>query len=199
MVRQSDGQKFIGESRAPRVQIEYDVEVYGSQKKVELPFVVGVMADISGDNGDARPVIDERKFAVFDVENFDERMAQIQPTLHLQVENTLSPDNTYIDVNLTFESMEDFEPAQIVRKIPELSVLLEARNRLKELIMYMDGKSSAEEVVEELLRRSGASTVADGVPAPTAQDSAAAVAAAKPDRPEKPETPKAPKAPKGAK
>lgn len=156
MVRQSDAQKFIGESRAPRVQIEYDVEVYGSQKKVELPFVVGVLADLSGDNGEARPLIEERKFSSFDVENFDERMAEIGPTLRLQVENALNPDGTVIDVDLAFNSMEDFEPAQIVRKIPELATLLEARNRLKELIMYMDGKSSAEDVVEELLRRSGA-------------------------------------------
>jgi type VI secretion system protein ImpB len=152
MVRQSDAQKFIGESRAPRVQIEYDVEVYGSQKKVELPFVVGVMADLSGDNGNVRPAIEDRKFAQIDVENFDERMAQIHPTLELQVENTLAPDSTYINVDLAFESMEDFEPAQIVKKIPELAIMLEARSRLKELIMYMDGKATAEEVVEELLR-----------------------------------------------
>jgi type VI secretion system protein ImpB len=154
MVRQSDAQKFIGESRAPRVQIEYDVEVYGAQKKVELPFVVGVMADLSGDNGELRPLIEDRKFLTFDVENFDERMSQIKPALHLQVENTLHPDGTVIDVELNLTSMEDFEPANIVKKIPELAVLLEARSRLKELIMYMDGKSRAEDVVEELLRRS---------------------------------------------
>ncbi|HEY4082025.1 MAG TPA: type VI secretion system contractile sheath small subunit [Burkholderiaceae bacterium] len=153
MASQHDAQKFIGGSRAPRVQIEYDVEVYGSQKKVELPFVVGVMADLSGDNGEARPAIEDRKFSSFDTESFDEKLAQINPMLNLEVENTLTGDGTIIDTRLSFESMADFEPAQIVKKIPELAVMLEARNRLKELIMYMDGKATAEEVVEELLRR----------------------------------------------
>ncbi|HYP83826.1 type VI secretion system contractile sheath small subunit [Variovorax sp.] len=152
MARQYDAQKFIGESRAPRVQIEYDVEVYGSQKKVELPFVVGVMADLSGDNGDARAPIDDRKFSGFDTDNFDERMEQIRPTLSLQVENTLTSDGTVLSADLDFRSMEDFEPARLVKRIPELASLLDARERLKELIMYMDGKSSAEEVVAELLR-----------------------------------------------
>lgn len=164
MTRQSDAQKFIGESRAPRVQIEYDVEVYGSQKKVELPFVVGVMADLSGDNGDARPILEERKFAQFDTDNFDERLKQIGPTLQMHADNVLSPDGTYIDVNLAFESMQDFEPAQVVKRVPELAVLLDARNRLKELMTYMDGKGSAEDLISELLRRSLAPAVADAPP-----------------------------------
>ena len=82
MSRQSDGQKFIGESRAPRVQIEYDVELYGSQKKVELPFVAGVMADLSGDNVEALGPVEERRFLDIDIENFDTRMGEIEPSVN---------------------------------------------------------------------------------------------------------------------
>ena len=103
-----------------------------------------------------------------DAENFDARMAQVQPTLQLRVENTLNADGTFIDMDLDFQSMSDFEPAQVIKKIPELAVLLDARNRLKELIMYMDGKSSAEEVVEELLRRNGAAAGTGEASAPAA-------------------------------
>ncbi|MDN7638818.1 type VI secretion system contractile sheath small subunit [Burkholderia cepacia] len=152
MVRQKDGQKFIGESRAPRVQIEYDVEVYGSQKKVELPFVAGVMADLSGDNVEPLGAVEERRFSEIDVENFDERMAQIAPALSYHVKNVLMDDGTLIPIDLTFTSMESFEPAEVVKRIPELSTLLEARMRLKELLTYMDGKAAAEDLIHELLK-----------------------------------------------
>lgn len=152
MSRLSDGQKFIGESRAPRVQIEYDVELYGSNKKVELPFVAGVMADLSGDNTEKLEAVDDRKFLEIDNENFDKRMAEINPQLNFNVPNVLTDDGTLLDVDLDFKSMDDFEPAQVVKKIPELAVLLEARNQLKELMTYMDGKSAAEDVIQELLK-----------------------------------------------
>jgi type VI secretion system protein ImpB len=152
MSSQRDAQKFIGQSRAPRVQIEYDVELYGSQKKVELPFVVGVMADLSGENvGDLGPV-EERRFSAIDVENFDQRMAEIAPSVSYFAPNTLTEDGTLIDVDLQFKSLADFEPAEVVKRIPELAVLLEARSQLKELITYMDGKAAAEDVIEELLK-----------------------------------------------
>lgn len=152
MSKSSDGQKFIGESRAPRVQIEYDVELYGSQKKVELPFVAGVMADLSGDNRDVLGAIEDREFVDFDPDTFDSRMAEIQPTANFYVANELTGDGTLIDVNLAFKSMADFDPAEVVKRIPELAVLLEARNQLKELITYMDGKAAAEDVIQQLLR-----------------------------------------------
>ncbi|KWO73307.1 type VI secretion system contractile sheath small subunit [Burkholderia ubonensis] len=152
MARQKDGQKFIGESRAPRVQIEYDVEIYGSQKKVELPFVAGVMADLSGDNVEPLGPVEDRRFAEIDIENFDERMAQIAPALSYHVENVLTNDGTLIPIDLTFMSMDSFEPAEVVKRIPELSTLLEARNRLKELLTYMDGKVAAEDLIHELLK-----------------------------------------------
>lgn len=152
MSRQSDGQKFIGESRAPRVQIEYDVELYGSQKKVELPFVAGVMADLSGDNVEALGPVEERRFLDVDVENFDTRMAEIAPSVTYYAPNVLTNDGTLIDVDLKFKTMEDFEPAQVVKRIPELAALLQAREQLTELVMYMDGKAAAEDVIEELLK-----------------------------------------------
>jgi type VI secretion system protein ImpB len=152
MTRQSDGQKFIGESRAPRVQIEYDVELYGSQKKVELPFVAGVMADLSGDNVEKLGPIEDRKFMEIDAERFDQRMAEIEPALSFYVNNGLTSDGTLMHVDLKFKSMEDFEPAQLVKRIPEMAVLLQARAQLKELIMYMDGKAAAEDVIQELLK-----------------------------------------------
>jgi type VI secretion system protein ImpB len=161
MSRQSDAQKFIGKSRAPRVQIEYDVEVYGSQKKVELPFVVGVMSDLSGNNGDSRVPLENREFESFSVENFDERMAEIEPTLRANVPNVLTNDGTLLDLDLRFRSMADFEPGSVVQRVPELATLLEARNRLTELISYMDGKISAESVIEELLKHTTASEVSD--------------------------------------
>lgn len=152
MSPQPDAQKFIGESRAPRVQIEYDVELYGSNKKVELPFVAGVMADLSGDNVEPLGPVEERRFEEIDIDNFDQRMTQIGPELGLQVKNVLTHDNTLIDVNLRFNSMSSFEPGEVVKRIPELAVLLDARKQLKELITYMDGKAAAEDVIQELLK-----------------------------------------------
>ena len=161
MSRQSSAQKFIGESRAPRVQIEYDVELYGSQKKVELPFVVGVIADLSGDNVEILDSVDDRRFVGLDVENFDQRMAEIDPQLSFHVPNLLTKDGTLIPVDLNFASMEDFSPAEVVKRIPELAVLLEARSQLKELITYMDGKVAAEEVIQEILKNPKWSTDLD--------------------------------------
>ncbi|AUH51019.1 type VI secretion system contractile sheath small subunit [Chromobacterium sp. ATCC 53434] len=152
MARQKDAQKFIGESRAPRVQIEYDVEVYGSQKKVELPFVAGVLADLSGDNVEPLGAVEDRRFTEIDDENFDMRMAQIAPSLSYHVRNVITDDGTLIPIDLSFDSMESFEPAAVVRKIPELAVMLEARSQLKELLTYMDGKVAAEELIEQLLK-----------------------------------------------
>ena len=152
MSRQPDAQKFIGESRAPRVQIEYDVELYGSSKKVELPFVAGVMADLSGDNVEPLGPVEERRFVGIDVENFDKRMEEISPELGFHVKNVLTNDNTLIEVNLRFDSMASFEPGEVVKRIPELAVMLDARKQLKELITYMDGKAAAEDVIEELLK-----------------------------------------------
>ncbi len=144
-------QKFIARNRAPRVQIEYDVELYGAEKKVQLPFVMGVLADLSGTPTEPLPPIEERKFVNIDVDNFDARMKAMKPRVAFQVPNTLTGEGN-LNVELTFESMDDFSPAAIANKVDALRKLLDARQQLANLITYMDGKTGAEELVGRLLQ-----------------------------------------------
>ena len=143
-------QKFIARNRAPRVQIEYDVEVYGAQKKIQIPFIMGVMSDLSGDAKEPLPGVDERKFMSFDVDNFDERMKSMKPRVAFSVPNTLTGQGN-LSVDVTFESMEDFSPAAVARKVDSLNKLLEARSQLANLVTYMDGKAGAEELIAKAL------------------------------------------------
>jgi type VI secretion system protein ImpB len=149
-VAKPSSQKFIGRNRAPRVQIEYDVELYGAQKKVQIPFVMGVMADLSGDAKEPLPGVDERKFVNIDVDNFDERMKSMKPRVAVSVPNTLTGEGN-LQVDITFESMDDFSPAAVARKVDALNKLLEARTQLANLITYMDGKAGAEELISKAL------------------------------------------------
>ena len=144
-------QKFIARNRAPRVQIEYAVELYGAEKKIQLPFVMGVLADLSGKPAEPLPPVADRKFLDIDVDNFDSRMKALKPRTTLSVPNTLTGEGN-INVELTFENMDDFSPAAIARKVDALSKLLEARQQLANLITYMDGKSGAEELLNRLLQ-----------------------------------------------
>jgi type VI secretion system protein ImpB len=146
----TSSQKFIARNRAPRVQIEYDVELYGAQKKVELPFVMGVMADLSGKPAEALPGVDQRKFLEIDVDNFDDRLKAYKPRVAFQVPNVLTGEGN-ISVDLTFESMDDFSPAAVAKKVDALNQLLTARNQLSNLLTFMDGKSGAEELMGKLL------------------------------------------------
>ncbi|HEX9781828.1 MAG TPA: type VI secretion system contractile sheath small subunit [Opitutaceae bacterium] len=146
----SSSQKFIARNRAPRVQIEYDVEVYGAEKKVELPFVMGVMADLSGKPAEALPPVADRKFLEIDVDNFDDRLKACKPHVAFQVPNTLTGEGN-LSVDLTFESMEDFSPAAVARKVDALNKLLQARTELSALLTYMDGKDRAEALLGKLL------------------------------------------------
>src|SRR5579862_4238827 len=150
----ASSQKFIARNRAPRVQIEYDVEVYGSQKKIELPFVMGVMADLSGKPADALAPVADRKFLEIDVDNFDERMKSCKPRVAFQVPNTLTGEGN-MNVELTFQSMDDFSPAAVARKVDSLNKLLTARTELANLLTYMDGKSGAEDLINKLLNDQG--------------------------------------------
>ena len=143
-------QKFIGRNRAPRVQIEYDVELYGAQKKVQIPFVMGVMSDLSGDSKEPLPGVDERKFMAVDMDNFDERMKSMKPRVAITVPNTLTGQGN-LQVDLTFESMDDFSPAAVARKVDSLNKLLEARSQLSNLLTYMDGKAGAEDLISKVL------------------------------------------------
>lgn len=144
-------QKFIQRNRAPRVQIEYDVEVYGAEKKVQLPFVMGVMADLSGKPKDAPPPVEDRKFLEVDVDNFDSRLKAMKPRAAFAVPNTLTGEGQMM-VDITFESMDDFSPAAVARKVESLSKLLEARTQLANLLTYMDGKAGAEDLVAKALQ-----------------------------------------------
>jgi type VI secretion system protein ImpB len=150
-VSKASSQKFIARNRAPRVQIEYAVELYGAEKKVQLPFVMGVLADLSGKPTEPLPAVDDRKFLEIDVDNFDSRMKALKPRAAFQVPNTLTGEGN-LSVELTFESMDDFSPAAVARKVDSLNKLLEARQQLHNLITYMDGKSGAEDLVAKLLQ-----------------------------------------------
>ncbi|MBI1175998.1 type VI secretion system contractile sheath small subunit [bacterium] len=146
----ASSQKFVARNRAPRVQIEYDVELYGAEKKVELPFVAGVMADLSGKPSEVLPPVGDRKFLEIDVDNFDERLKASKPRVAFQVPNTLTGEGN-MSVDVTFESMDDFSPAAIARKVDSLNKLLQARTELANLLTYMDGKDGAESLVGKLL------------------------------------------------
>jgi len=143
-------QKFIARNRAPRVQIEYDVELYGAEKKIQLPFVMGVMADLSGKSADELPAVADRKALEIDVDNFDERLKSMKPKVQFTVPNTLTGEGN-LAVDITFESMDDFSPAAVARKVDALNKLLEARTQLANLKTYMDGKTGAEKLIAQAL------------------------------------------------
>ena len=143
-------QKFIARNRAPRVQIEYDVELYGAEKKVQLPFVMGVLADLSGKPAEPLAPVADRKFLEVDVDNFDARMKAMKPRVAFQVPNALTGDGN-LSVDITFENMDDFSPAAVARKVDSLSKLLQAREQLANLVTYMDGKGGAEELIGKLM------------------------------------------------
>ena len=147
----SKGQEFIARNRAPRVQIEYDVELYGAQKKVQVPFTMGVLADLSGKPADPLAPVAERKMLEIDVDNFDSRMKAMKPRVAFAVPNALTGEGE-MKVEMTFERMEDFSPAAIARRIAPLKKLLDARMQLEGLITYMDGKSNAEDLIAKVLK-----------------------------------------------
>ena len=149
----ASSQKFVARNRAPRVQIEYDVEVYGAEKSIQLPFVMGVMADLSGKPAEKLPGVADRKFLEIDVDNFDERLKSMTPRVAFSVENKLTGEGN-IPVDISFESMDDFSPAAIAQKVEPLKKLLDTRTQLANLMTYMDGKSGAEELIAELLQDS---------------------------------------------
>jgi len=165
MAKGRSGQKFIAKNRAPRVQIEYDLELYGAEKKVNLPFVAGVMADLSGKPEEALPGLADRKFLEIDVDNFDERLKAAKPRVAFQVPNTLTGEGN-MSVDITFESLDDFSPAAVAQKVDALKKLLDARTELSNLLTYMDGKSSAEELIAKVLQDPGLLKALTAAPKP---------------------------------
>lgn len=149
MAKQSS-QKFIARNKAPRVQIEYDVELYGAEKKINLPFVMGVMADLSGNPAEALPPVSDRDLLEIDAENFNTRLKAMKPRVAFQVPNTLTGEGN-LSVEMTFESMDDFSPGKVAENVEELNDLLTARRDLSNLLSYMDGKSGAENLLGKIL------------------------------------------------
>jgi type VI secretion system protein ImpB len=170
MAKQS-GQKFIKRNRPPRVHITYE-NPNNAEEKIELPFVMGVMSDLSGNTpGLEKEEIHQRKFLDFDMDNIDSRMAAIQPGVSFRVENKLSEQTgEQMGVNLRFNRMADFEPAAIAKQVPALAKLLETRTQLSNLLRYMDGKVAAEESLRKLLADPQLMMAVKNRPAPAAGD-----------------------------
>ncbi|MEI8395635.1 MAG: type VI secretion system contractile sheath small subunit [Rhodospirillaceae bacterium] len=139
--------------RKPRVYIRFDVETEGAEPKNDLPFVVGVMGDYSGnDPGEALQPLRDRKFVQIDRDNFDTVLAKIAPGLKLKVDNTLANDGSQLPVNLQFRSMDDFEPGAVVNQVEPLRKMLEARNQLRDLLSKADNSQKLENILETILQ-----------------------------------------------
>lgn len=138
--------------RKPRVHITYDVETEGAVEVKELPFVVGVMGDFSGDPTEPLAPMKDRKFIQIDRDNFDQVIRRMSPGLQYRVENTLAGDESEMVVNLKFESIEDFEPGRVVDQVPPLKRLLATRNKLRDLMTKADGSEQLENLLESILK-----------------------------------------------
>jgi len=148
----NSGQKFISRNRKPRVHITYE-DPYDAERQVELPFVMGVLADLSGNNSAvAKPDMNDRPLLDIDMDNFDKRLAAIEPAITMKVPNKLGGEGgDKLSVNLKFQKIEDFSPAAVARQNPATAKLLEAREALSNLLKYMDGKAAAEDTLKKLL------------------------------------------------
>ena len=138
--------------RRPRVHITYEVETEGAQIVRELPFVVGVLGDFSGDPTQPLRPLTERKFIQIDRDNFDDVMSRMTPGLNLKVDNKLADDGTQMAVNLAFNAMEDFEPARVAAQVPALKALLETREKLRDLMSKADRSTQLEGLLEQILK-----------------------------------------------
>ena len=176
IISKNSGQKFVARNRAPRVQIEYDVEIYGAERTIQLPFVMGVMADLAGKSNEPQAEIADRKFQDIDVTNFDDRMKAIKPRVAFQVPNTLTGEGI-LSIDMTFESIDDFSPAAVARKVDSLNSLLEARTELANLLTYMDGKTGAEELINKVLQNPALLKTLASAPKLEEQDAATSNAA----------------------
>jgi len=144
--------------RKPRVHITYDVETNGAVAEKELPFVMGVMGDYSGDNTEDKKPLKDRKFSQIDRDNFNEIMSKTAPKLNMKVDNTLANDGSEMSVALDFKEMEDFEPHKLVEQVEPLKQLMETRNKLRDLLSKADRSDELENLLEEIL--SNADTMA---------------------------------------
>jgi type VI secretion system protein ImpB len=144
-------QHTLDRVRRPRVQITYDVETNGAMRKVELPFVIGVLGDLSGMPKEALKPLKERKFVPIDRDNFNQVLAKMEPRLALRVQNRLTDENTKLGAELTFKHIDDFEPARVAEQVPALKELLDMRHKLSQLLNKMEGNEKLERLLEEVL------------------------------------------------
>lgn len=142
--------------RKPRVHITYDLETNGALVEKEIPFVMGVMGDYSGDNTDNKKSLKDRKFAQIDRDNFNDLMSKINPQLRMKVQNMLEDDGTEMSVTLDLKNMEDFEPHKIVEQVASLKKLMETRNRLRDLLTKADRSEDLELILEDVLKNTTA-------------------------------------------
>lgn len=138
--------------RPPRVQITYDLETGGAIEMRELPFVAGIMADLSGKPEEPLPPLKERKFVAIDRDNFNDVMASIEPRLALRVPNRVADDDTQLNVELKFREIDDFHPAHLIHQIEPLRKLYEARQRLTDLLAKLDGNDDLDRVLQEIVQ-----------------------------------------------
>jgi len=146
-------QKWVGRNRPPRVQITYDVEIGDAVEKRELPLVVGMLADLSGQPATPLPKLKERRFVEIDRDNFDEIMGKIAPRLDLSVPDTMKGEGN-LKVELKFNQFSDFHPESIVRQVPRLAKLLEARQQLRDLLGKLDGNDELDSILERIVQSS---------------------------------------------
>lgn len=151
MASESIHQK-LARVRKPHVHITYEVETEGAVEVKELPFVVGVIGDFSGNPTQPLKPLQDRKFISIDRDNFNEIMARMTPGLNFRVENTLKGDGSEMAVQLSFKSLDDFEPGRVVDQVEPLRKLLETRNKLRDLLSTVDRSDKLEEQLEEILR-----------------------------------------------
>ena len=137
--------------RAPRVQITYDVEVGGAMEMKEIPFVVGVLADLSGKPDEPLPKLKDRKFVEIDRDNFDNVLAAMKPRVAFKVDNKLSDDDTKIAVELRFKSLDDFHPERVAQQVEPLRKLVEARTKLTDLLNKLDGNDKLDELLQGVI------------------------------------------------
>jgi type VI secretion system protein ImpB len=138
--------------RKPRVHITYEVETEGAPQTKELPFVVGVMGDFSGDPTEPLKSLKDRKFVQVDRENFDQVMRRMAPGLKLRVENTLKGDGSELAINLKFNGLDDFEPGKLIEQVEPLKRLMETRNKLRDLMAKVDSSEELETLLEQILK-----------------------------------------------
>jgi len=150
MAAESQQQK-LSRIRSPRVHLTYQVEVGGAIQLKELPFVVGVLSDLAGKPDEPLPKLKDRKFVEIDRDNFNKVLAGMKPRLAYQVDNTLQKDGSKLNVELRFNSMDDFEPEQVVKQVEPLRKLLEARNRLTDLVSKIDGNDKLESLLQDVV------------------------------------------------